>query len=414
MGLRFLYETCGCIFDINAKNLPAVDVQATRKKILKTSSWKITSMKEWGIRASALVLLVSQHVLAADAAEVAAPQAASPEASSSSSGAPEGASSSSDKAKEALKQNADDATSEKNLDQVFKAAEKTYSLLKAGNVTLNYGLDYSFFRDSRIDIALSESSSEITRFRIEEDAQHTFSSDLSLDYGVWDNVTFNTNLPIVVKYDTEKDLKTAALGDVSFGVRWQPVPVKRGMVTSTLFGNLSTASGDSPYKINRSKDLSTGKGYYGLTGGVSFNKLYDPVVLFGSISYGMGIKASGLNQNQGDSRNLIAVVPGESISGSAGMAYSLNYDISVTASYQMSYAFPTKFQFTQVVDGETITPWVKSADQVSASLNFSVALRTSPKRIVNIGFGYGLTEDSPDVSVSLNIPIDIAGFTAEQ
>lgn len=317
-----------------------------------------------------------------------------------------------DKAREALKQKSDDATTEKNLEQVFKAAEKTYSMLKAGSVSLNYGVDYSYFRDSRIDIALSENSSQITRFRVEEDAQNTISNDLSLDYGVWDNLTFNMSLPLLAKFDNTADggsgNNTVGLGDVSFGARWQPFPLKRGVPTTTLFATLSTATGDSPYKINPTKDLSTGKGYYALSAGGSFSKVMDPVVLFASGSYSFGVPATGLNQRRGD-RNLQRVEPGSSLGVSMGMAYALNYDISLSGSLQVSYSLPTKFHFENLTDNSEAI--VKSADQITSTINMGLSLRTSPKRIVNINFGFGLTEDSPDLILGFNVPIDITGFT---
>lgn len=313
--------------------------------------------------------------------------------------------SSPDKARDALKQSSEDASSEKNLEQVFQASEKTYSLQKAGKVSLLYNVDYSYFRDSRIDIAIADNSSQLTRFRIEEDAQHTLDNVIEVSYGVWDNLTFISSLPLVAKFDSLSNTKTTGLGDVSFGVRWQPIPLKRGLPTTTLFASLSTASGDSPYEINVDKDLSTGKGYYSLSGGASVSKLADPIVLFASGSYTLNSSVGGLNQNRG-SRILTSVSPGDSMGFSMGLAYSLNYDVSVTASYQQSYAFSTRYKFS---NGNL----VNTSDQTSASLNFSLGLRTNPKRIINLSVGYGLTPDTPDVTLGFSMPIDFMGSSDE-
>ncbi|MBP7178815.1 MAG: transporter [Moraxellaceae bacterium] len=308
------------------------------------------------------------------------------------------AANSGDAARQALTQKADDATSEKNLEEVFQASENQYSLLKKGKVALNYGVDYSFYRDSRIDIAVDGSSSQITRFRIEEDAQHSVVNSLDLTYGVWNNLTVSASLPLVAKFDTQSNLSTTGLGDISLGVRWQPVPLKRGLPSTTLFASLSTATGDSPYEINRATDLSTGKGYYSLSGGGSISKVADPVVLFASASYSMSSKISDLNQPQG-SRIMTSVEPGDSVGFSMGLAYSLNYDVSITSSFQQSYGFSTKYGYNS--GNPYSTP-----DQVSASMNFSLGLRTNPKRIVNLSMGFGLTEDASDVSLGFSMPID--------
>jgi hypothetical protein len=337
--------------------------------------------------------MVSQQEGAAPQAD----EATKPQAATDSAGA----ATQSDTAREALKQKADDASSEKNLQQVFQASEKTYSLLKKGKVSLGYSVNYSYYRDSRIDIAIADNSSSLTRFRIEEDAQHSIGNSFDLSYGVKDNLTFTADFPLVTKMDTQSDLRATGLGDISLGLRWQPIPLKRGLPTSTLFTTLSTATGDSPYEINLSDDLATGKGFYSLSFGGSMSKVADPIVLFASGSYSMSTKVSGLNQNRGG-RVLDSVEPGDSIGASMGLAYSLNYDVSMTASYQQSYSFSSTYSFQ---NGE----YVNTVGAMSAMLNFSLGLRTNPKRIVNLSMAYGLTEDAPDVTVGFSMPIDFVG-----
>lgn len=353
---------------------------------------------------SAFLMLLGMEAGVARAEEAPASGDA-PAAAAEGQAAAQPASSGADTARDALKQQADDATSEKNLQQVFQASEKTYSLLKAGKISLQYDVDYYYYGDYRIDLATANDSSQITRFRIEQDAQHSFSNNFELSYGVRNNLTFTTSIPLVAKVDTQKDLKTTGLGDISLGVRWQPVPLKRGLPTSTLFATLSTATGDSPYEIDPNNDIATGKGFYSLSAGASVSKIADPVVLFASGSYTLSTQVSGLDQNRGG-RVLESVEPGDTIGGSAGFAYAINYDVSITASYQQSYAFETTYNFAQ---GE----YFKTAPSTSASLNFSLGLRTNPKRIINLSLGYGLTEDTPDVVVGFSMPIDFLGSSDE-
>lgn len=306
-----------------------------------------------------------------------------------------------DVAREALQQKDTDVTAEKNLEEVFQATEKQYSLLPSGDINMTFGGNYSYYRDDRIDINIDDSGN-INRFRIENDAQHAFGASLSLDYGIWNNLTFNTYLPVSYKYDTQKDASQAALGDVSFGLRYQPFPVKVGAVNTTLFATLSTATGDSPYDINTANEISSGKGYYSVGGGVSMSKVVDPVVLFGSVGYTHAFDATGLNQVRG-SRILEEVETGDSLSFSFGLAYSLSYEVSLSASYQQSYNFETRFLFQ---NGDA----VPSEDSTSSVVNMSLGLRTAKNRIVNFSFGYGLTEDSPDVLLGMSIPVDIKGL----
>ena len=311
-----------------------------------------------------------------------------------------------EEARDALQTKEDDVTEEKNLEEVFQAAEKQYSLLPSGQMSLNFSANYNYYRDDRIDIALDEDSGNISRFRIEQDAQHSFGSSLSFDYGIWNNLTFNTRLPVSYKYDTEKDVSQAALGDVSFGLRYQPFPVRPGAVNTTLYTTLTTPTGDSPYEINVNSEVSSGSGFYSLGGGVSMSKVVDPVVLYGSLGYTMAFDVSGLNQPRGRS-DLKEVQPGDSINFSLGLAYALSYEVSLSASYQQSYNFTTDFIFEDKDGNKIIAP---SEDSTSSVVNTSIGLRTSKNRIINFSFGFGLTEDSPDVLLGLSMPIDFSAL----
>ena len=356
-------------------------------------------MRNWGKAPHLVVMLNSLCFSVAFADDKPAADAGAASASSATSPAP-----TADAARDALKQQASDASSDKNLEQVFKATEKNYSLLKQGRFSSNYSGDYSYYRDSRIDIALDGDSSNLTRFRIEEDAQHTFSNVLELSYGLRDNLTLTASLPLVYKMDTQLSRQAFGLGDVSIGARWQPVPLKTGLPTTTIFGSLSTATGDSPFTINASSDLSTGKGYYTFNTGVSVSKVTDPLVLYGSASVSASNNIGNLNQARG-SRVLVGVSPGNTVGFSMGFAYSLNYDVSMSASFQQSITTNNRYKFG---NGE----FVESPTQVSALVNFALALRTSPKRIVSLNLGYGLTEDTPDVMLGFSLPIEFLGLAA--
>lgn len=305
----------------------------------------------------------------------------------------------------ALQKKEGDASQETNLQEVFTSNERQYSLIKKGVISSYYDLDYTYYRDTRIDLALSDNSSQLNRLRVEEDANHTLTNSFTLQYGVLDNLTLSATLPFVAKSEIIRDTTTAGLGDISFGARWEPFPLKQGRLPLVLFGSLSTKTGDSPYEIGLD-ELSTGKGYYSVCVGASTRKYIDPVVLFASASANYGFKESGLNQARG-SRTLTSFDPGISGGFSFGFAYSFNYDVSLTMSYQQSFNMDAEFQFE---NGESY----KSPDQSSAMLSFALGVRVSPETIVNGTVGIGLTEDAPDISLGLSFPLDILGFNKKQ
>ncbi|MCJ0828932.1 hypothetical protein MN869_10785 [Acinetobacter sp. NIPH1876] len=306
-----------------------------------------------------------------------------------------------DQAASALQKKETDATQETNLQEVFTSNERQYSLIKKGIFSSYYDLDYTYYRDSRLDLALNDSNSSLSRLRVEEDANHTLTNTFTVQYGLLDNLTLSASLPFVAKKELLKDQTAAGLGDINFGARWEPFPLKQGRLPLVLFGSLSTKTGDSPYEVGVD-ELSTGKGHYSVGAGASTRKYIDPVVLFASVSTSYGLKESGLNQLRG-SRVLESFDPGLSGGFSFGFAYSFNYDVSLTMSYQQSFNTGAKFYFE---NDESY----KSADQSSAMLSFALGVRVSPETIVNGTVGIGLTEDAPDVSLGLSFPLDIIGF----
>lgn len=305
-----------------------------------------------------------------------------------------------DKARDALARQSDDEDSTKQLEEVFQAAEKNYSLLKAGGKSLSYSLDYSYISDSRI--ALDVQNGVVRNLDVNPSGTHSFTNSFSFDYGVLNNLTLNARIPLSSRYDTQNSLSATEWGDVSFGLRWQPFAYVPGKATVTLSTTLSTKTGVSPYEINPNERLSTGSGTYSVSTGLSVSKVLDPVVLFGSLSSSYSFEQSGLNQVRGG--NVLKTVhQGQSYSFSGGFSYSLSYDTSLSISTQVGYSTETKLTF--VGSGSAVSP-----DSVSGSMNFSLGIRVDPKTITNVSFGFGLTEDASDLSMGISYPINIGAF----
>ena len=321
-----------------------------------------------------------------------------------------------DKAREALTKQADDADSEKALEEVFEAAEKSYSLLKKGGMSLNYNVDYTYYGDQRIELDIKPvldennqptSSSTINNADVTPVASHTITNAFTFDYGLANNLTTSIRVPFVAKFETEDDLSAFSVGDLSTTLRWQPFEYQPGKMSQTYFGTLRLPTGVSPYEIDENESLSTGSGTFGLSGGVSASKVLDPVVLFGSGSLAYTLPLTDVNQVRGGTL-LQEVEPGIGISLSMGFAYSLSYDVSLSASFQASFSDETELTF---FDGRTGTNQTSTTgSQMSAITNFALGIRVSPKTIANVNVGFGMTELSPDVILGLSLPIDIEGW----
>lgn len=133
-------------------------------------------------------------------------------------------------AAEALQKQEGDATQESNLQEVFTSNERQYSLIKRGEISTYYDIDYTYYRDSQLNLAIQDGS--VAQLRVDEDATHTLTNTFTLQYGLRDNLTLSTSLPFVAKSDNLKDTTTAGLGDISFGASLGTVSFKSRSFTS--------------------------------------------------------------------------------------------------------------------------------------------------------------------------------------
>lgn len=306
-----------------------------------------------------------------------------------------------DKARDALGQQDSDESDTAQLEEVFQAAEKRYSMLKAGGKSLSYSFSYSYTSDSRIDLEVVNNT--VRNLDVNPTATHSMTNSFSFSYGILNNVTISGSLPLSTRYDTTRELSVTDWGDMSVGLRWQPFSYVPGKPTVTVSSTLSTKTGVSPYEINTAQRMSTGSGTYSVSTGINISKVLDPVVVFGGVTTGYSFEQNGLNQPR-SGRVLRAVHNGQSFSLSGGFSYSLSYDTSLSISTNISYSSETNLYFS---DGSN----AESQDSASGSMNLSLGVRVDPTTILNTSFGFGLTEDASDFNLGFSYPINIGAWT---
>jgi len=300
-------------------------------------------------------------------------------------------------ARHALKKQEGDTDQTTLLKQTLTAVDKQYSLIKRGKIAATYDLSYTYIGQEKINADIS--SGQLTLFNIENDSSHAITNTLSLDYGVRDNLTASLTLPFVSKYSENPayDGMSHSLGDIGIGARFQPFETRRGKPSLTITSNLRLPTGKSPFKVDANQDLATGSGVPSLSAGVNVNHIVDPVALFGSVNFTYNGTAKDLAQIR-NGRVLTRVEPGHSFGFGLGFAYALSYGISTSVSIQESISRGTKLRFA---DGST----AKTKTQTSGMLNLGLGYRVSPKTTINITAGIGLTNDSPDFTLGLSMPL---------
>ncbi|MYM24799.1 transporter [Duganella sp. FT135W] len=302
-----------------------------------------------------------------------------------------------DAARDALAKKDGEGDQSALLKQTLTAVDKQYTLIRRNQLAVTYDVSYSYVGEDRIVTDIANGSA--TLFNIENNNSHTVTNTFSADYGVRDNLTANVTLPLISRYaDTAaRSGMSNSLGDIGVGARWQPFEAKRDQPGLTVTSNVRLPSGRSPFKIIAGSGEATGSGVAAATLGLNVNKIVDPVALFGSVNFTASLPAKNLWQING-SRILTRVAPGPSVGFGLGFAYALSYGISTTISFQEAISAGSRLRFAGGLEAKTHM-------QTSGILNMGLGYRISPKTTVNFSVGIGLTPDSPNLIVGMNVPL---------
>ncbi len=300
-------------------------------------------------------------------------------------------------AREALQKKEGDVDQSTLLKETLTAVDKQYSLLKMGKLQVTYDLNYTYIGSQTIDAQFTNGA--LTLFDLENVRSHTVTNTVEADYGILDNITGTFTLPLVSKFTQTNTFTglTTTFGDIQVGGRWQPFSLTRGGTSMSINGSLRLPTGRSPFQTVQGHDLGTGQGYLSGTLGLNLSKVIDPVALFGSASLTLADAVNHLNDTN-NGRTLVALKAGPSIGFGAGFAYALSYDITTTLSFQEAVSAPSHLIFADNTSAHT-------AQQVSGVVNLGLGVRVSPKTTVNFSLGLGLTQDSPNFSLGMNMPL---------
>lgn len=281
---------------------------------------------------------------------------------------------------------------------ILTAAGRDYTLMKPGSLGFEYSARY--VGDSYDSV---HDNDDVVSVR--HNTYHTFTNSFFIEYPVKDNLTMNSNIPFVYKFNSQTSSKAKDVtdfGDVSFGFQYQPIKSGGTLPSFIVTGSLTCPTGRSPYKIDPETEVSTGNGVYSIGVGCNMSKSIDPVVAFGGFNVEHGIERTHLNykpdKNQGDTYHLAGVEPGDIYSFSMGIGYSLSYRTNLTLSYQYSYQAKTSYDWVGRVDD-------KSEGSISSVFSVGTGWTVSPKTSVNVRLGIGLTNNDPDFSIQVRVPL---------
>jgi hypothetical protein len=209
------------------------------------------------------------------------------------------------------------------------------------------------------------------------------------------------------------DTRGNSIGDVELAARYQLNEGKGNwpyMIGSLRF---KTRTGKDPFEVvtdcvtrcignttgtGLPLDLPTGSGFYSLQAGLTWLLPSDPAVFFGSFTYTYNAGRDNLSRVvlNGEREFIGNVKPGNVFGVNFGMGLALNERSSFSVGVDLNSIGKTT---------QNGTPVVTSVRTQLASLQLGYAYRISEKTSLNVTVGAGLTRDTPDLTLTVRLPM---------
>ena len=147
-------------------------------------------------------------------------------------------------------------------------------------------------------------------------------------------------------------------------------------------------------------DLPTGSGFDSLQPSLTWLMPSDPAIFFGNFSYLHNFKRSNVSRTVLSSERewLGEIKPGDVFGFNFGIGLALNDKSSLSLGYDHNSIARTR-QNGQVVPGSVRTQL--------GTIMIGFSYRLNDKRSVNVSVGGGITRDTPDVSLTVRVPITL-------
>jgi hypothetical protein len=265
---------------------------------------------------------------------------------------------------------------------------------------------------------------------VREVKRNTLTGALALRYGLSRRLELEARLPYVYRSDSTVsrevftgtavervfDTSGRSMGDAELALRYQ---LNEGAPDAPYYVGalrLKTRTGRDPFTVitdctrrcvgdnatgtGLPLTLPTGSGFTALQPSLTWLFPSDPVVLFGSVSYLHNFKRSGISRTvlNGEKEFLGDVAPGGVIGFNAGIGLALNDKATLSLGYDHSSIARTR-QAGVPVPGAVRTQL--------GSLLVGFSYRLNDKRSINVAIGAGLTRDTPDVSLTVRLPLSL-------
>ena len=299
-------------------------------------------------------------------------------------------------------------------------------LTPGGKYVLEPSLQYTYSSSNRISLVgyTIIPAILIGAIDIREVRRMALTGALTARFGVNNRFEMEARVPYVYRNDTgvgREFLQGASLnstvfdatghgvGDIEATARYQ---FNDGGVDKPYYiGSLrfKSRTGKDPFETPTSKsvigfrneglqtELATGSGFYGLQPAVTMLYPSDPAVFFGTVSYLYSFARNNVYRNTDEGPEFIGkVAPGGIFGFNFGMGLGLNEKSSISIGYDHSAVGKTKVQ------GQPVSESIRIQ---LGTLLLGYSYRLSDKRSLNVSVGAGVTRDTPDVTLTVRVPV---------
>lgn len=263
---------------------------------------------------------------------------------------------------------------------------------------------------------------------VKEVKRNTTTAALSARLGVTNRLELEMRVPYVYRSDatvsgeigtnvSAADSNSAngiALGDIELGARYQMNNGEGGHPFYIGSLRLKSRTGTDPFSVvsrcvvscrldgalqtGTPLDLPTGSGFFSAQIGLTMLYPSDPAVFFGSVTYLHSFARDNVTRKilNGQDEQLGTIAPGDVFGFNFGMGLALNETASVSLGYDHNSVGITQ-QNGQDIPGSVRTQL--------GTLLLGYSYRFNPKTSLNVSVGAGLTRDTPDMSLTVRLPM---------
>jgi hypothetical protein len=240
-------------------------------------------------------------------------------------------------------------------------------------------------------------------FELRDVRNNAYTAALATRYGLTNRLELELKIPYVYRteessshrYVTPDSLSVIesngsregyGLGDVEFGLRYQ-LNQPRGGPYYVAGLRIKSDTGEDLFDADED-ELPTGSGFWGLQPNLTAIFASDPAVFFGGVNYLWNIERNIGGYGKID--------PGDAYGFNFGMGLSLNEKAAFSMGYEHSVISRTR-QNGEVMPGQV--------NIHVGTFQLGYSYRLSDWSSLNLSLGLGVTEDAPDVQLTLKTPL---------